>query len=44
MTGAPGPGVDTSEPMCNDPMHDEYCDCGARPDYEYERRMEVDDD
>lgn len=27
-------------PVCDDPTHDEYCDCGARPDHEYERRIE----
>jgi hypothetical protein len=37
---ARGPGAKTGEPYCEDPMHDEHCDCGARPDYEYERRVE----
>lgn len=26
------------EPFCNDPTHDDLCDCGARPDHEYESR------
>lgn len=25
---------------CNDPTHDDHCTCGARPDHEYEQRME----
>lgn len=29
------------ESYCNDPTHDEYCDCGAEPDREYERRAGV---
>jgi len=24
----------------DDPAHDERCNCGARPDYEYQRRVE----
>jgi len=36
---APGPDPD-GKPVCDDPTHDERCDCGARPDYEYERRVE----
>jgi hypothetical protein len=38
MTGV-GPNPD-GDPFCNDPTHDDACDCGARPDYEYERRIE----
>jgi len=30
----------TDAPVCDDPMHGPECDCGARPDYEYERRVE----
>lgn len=30
----------TDEPFCDDPLHDADCDCGARPDYEYESRVE----
>jgi hypothetical protein len=30
----------SDDPFCDDPTHDEYCDCGARPDYEYERVIE----
>ena len=26
--------------VCDDLMHIPECDCGARPDYEYERRVE----
>jgi len=26
--------------VCDEPTHDEFCDCGARPDYEYEKRVE----
>jgi len=35
---APQPDPDA---FCDDPTHDDKCDCGARPDYEYERRMEA---
>lgn len=24
--------------VCDDPTHDDLCDCGARPDHEFERR------
>ena len=34
------PQPDPGEPLCNDPTHDADCDCGARPDYEYESRVE----
>lgn len=27
-------------PFCEDPTHDAECDCGARPDHEYESRVE----
>lgn len=26
--------------VCDDPTHDDLCDCGARPDYEYESGVE----
>jgi hypothetical protein len=31
----PDPNAD-----CDDPLHDEDCTCGARPDHEYEKRVE----
>jgi len=29
-----------SESVCDDPRHDEHCDCGATPDEDYEAYME----
>lgn len=29
-----------TDPFCDDPTHGPECDCGARPDYEYERVVE----
>lgn len=34
------PQPDPGPHECNDVTHDADCGCGARPDYEYERRME----
>lgn len=36
----PGPDAPTHKAVCNDPTHSEDCDCGARPDHEYEKRIE----
>jgi len=33
------PQPDPDELYCNDPTHSEDCQCGADPDWEYERRM-----
>lgn len=30
----------TDDTFCDDPTHDDACDSGARPDHEYERRVE----
>lgn len=29
------------EPFCNDPTHDERCDCEATPDRDYERELDI---
>lgn len=38
---APGPGAVARPPRCDDPTHDERCDCGADPDWEYEKEKEA---
>jgi len=30
------------ERICEDPTHDEFCDCGARPDHDYESQRVAD--
>lgn len=33
---------DQSEPVgCDDPAHDDLCDCGAEPDRDYEAAMGI---
>lgn len=36
----PQPDPD-EERLCNDVTHYEGCSCGARPDFEYEKRLDI---
>jgi hypothetical protein len=38
---APGPDASTEPPTCRVVEHPEWCDCGADPDREYERALDI---